>query len=244
MHDRARGRDSLSTLAQALRYLVAKLVTRRERWGLSLPGWLLLLACASGASALLLYTIYPFLAVTEPVAGEILVVEGWVHDYAITAAIEELNRRGAREIFTTGGPVRGSGLGIQTDDFGTIAHVGAGRLRAFGVPEEIIEMVPAHDVGRDRTFASAVALRAWLRAHGREVRSLDVVTESVHARRTQLLFQEAFGSTARVGIIAAYDPDYDPKHWWRYSEGVREVIGETVAYLYAKLFFWPSKQEN
>ena len=43
----------------------------------------------------------------------------------------------------------------------------------------------------------------------------------------------------KIGIIAAPNPDYDAKHWWRYSEGVREVTGEGLAYLYAKLFFYP-----
>jgi L,D-peptidoglycan transpeptidase YkuD (ErfK/YbiS/YcfS/YnhG family) len=36
------------------------------------------------------------------------------------------------------------------------------------------------------------------------------------------------------------NPDYNPKQWWRYSDGVREVIGESIAYIYAKFFFYPS----
>lgn len=27
-----------------------------------------------------------------------------------------------------------------------------------------------------------------------------------------------------VGIISVPNSDYDPKHWWRYSEGVREIF--------------------
>ena len=68
-------------------------------------------------------------------------------------------------------------------------------------------------------------------------RASDVVTEDVHARRTWLLFQEAFGKGIKVGIIAVPNPDYDADHWWRSSEGFREVIGEAVAYAYAKLLF-------
>jgi hypothetical protein len=37
------------------------------------------------------------------------------------------------------------------------------------------------------------------------------------------------------------NPDYDPKHWWRYSEGVREILGETIAYMYAEFLFRPEK---
>jgi uncharacterized SAM-binding protein YcdF (DUF218 family) len=102
-------------------------------------------------------------------------------------------------------------------------------------------MAPARVVDRDRTFSSAVALRDWLRAHGVFVQSLNLVTEDVHARRSRLLFQKAFGDGVTVGIIAVPNPDYDIRHWWRYSEGVRDVIGETLAYLYARFLFWPSE---
>jgi hypothetical protein len=62
-----------------------------------------------------------------------------------------------------------------------------------------------------------------------------------HARRTRLLFQKAFGDEAGVGIIAISSPDYDGAHWWLYSEGVRDVVGETLAYLYAQVFFHPER---
>jgi hypothetical protein len=34
-------------------------------------------------------------------------------------------------------------------------------------------------------------------------------------------------------------PDYDPGHWWRSSDGFREVIGEVIAYFYARSCFLP-----
>ena len=71
--------------------------------------------------------------------------------------------------------------------------------------------------------------------------AVNIVTEDVHARRTRLLFQKALGNGVTVGIIAVPNPDYDAKRWWRYSEGVREVVGEVIAYLYARFFFVPSE---
>jgi len=72
------------------------------------------------------------------------------------------------------------------------------------------------------------------------VDNINVLTEGAHARRTRLLYQKAFGRNVTVGIIAVSNPDYDPKQWWRYSDGVREVTGERIAYIYAKFFFFPS----
>ena len=54
-------------------------------------------------------------------------------------------------------------------------------------------------------------------------------------------FKKPLGKNVAFGVIAVPNPDYDARHWWSYSEGVREVIGETVAYVYARLFFHPSE---
>jgi hypothetical protein len=87
-------------------------------------------------------------------------------------------------------------------------------------------------------------LRDWLHENHIPVSSLNVLTEDGHARRTWLLFQEAFGNEVKIGIISATNPDYDAKRWWRYSEGVREVLGESIALVYAKCFFWPNKEQS
>jgi hypothetical protein len=68
---------------------------------------------------------------------------------------------------------------------------------------------------------------------------MNILTEEAHSRRTWLLFQEAFGRNVQVGIISVPNPDYDTNHWWRYSDGVRDVVGEAIAYIYAKFLFWP-----
>ena len=101
-------------------------------------------------------------------------------------------------------------------------------------------MVPSRAIDRDRTYNAAVALRNWFRQHNLAVASVNVVTEDVHARRTQLLFERALGNNVAVGIIAVSNPDYDARRWWHYSEGVKDVVNEAVAYTYAKFLFYPS----
>ena len=215
--------------------------TWRERWGLSWRGWIVLIVLLAFGSYAFFLTIFPFLAVTNRVDSDVLVVEGWIHEYAIQAAVEEYHLGGYRRLFTTGGPVPGNGGYVN--DFQTSASVGAELLKKFGIPGKSVEMVPSHVFGRDRTYSSAVALRNWVRAHHVEVDSLNVMTEDTHARRTRLLFAKAFGPNVRVGVIAVPDPDYDARHWWRYSEGVEKVIEGSVAYIYAAFFFHPNPQE-
>ncbi len=212
------------------------------RWSLSLAGWVTLTLFALLASCFVFVNIYPFLAVTERISADTLVVEGWIHEYAARSAADEFEHGGYQQIFTTGGPVVGKGGYIN--DYNTSASVGADLLKKTGIPRESIQMVPSRVSGRDRTYSSAVALRNWFAQHDMHVSSINVMTEQAHARRTRLLFEEALGPHVNIGIIAISSPDYDAKHWWRYSDGVREVIGEGIAYLYAKLFFQPDALPN
>ena len=215
------------------------LFVRKECWALSWRGWLLLTSAGLVVACLVFLNIHPFLAVTHRVNTNVLVVEGWIPRYAIRAGAEELKIGSYQRIFTTGGPVEGSDG--YTNDYNTSASVGADLLKNAGVPPESVQMVPSRVMDRDRTYSSAIALRDWLRDHNAVVRSFNVVTEDTHARRTRLLFQEAFGEGVKVGIIAVPNPDYDAKHWWRYSEGVKDVLMEGVAYVYAKFLFWPGQ---
>src|SRR5260221_14006269 len=59
--------------------------TRRERWGVSWRGWLILALGAVLFSYVLVFRVYPFLAITQRVDSRILVVEGWMDEYAIRA---------------------------------------------------------------------------------------------------------------------------------------------------------------
>jgi uncharacterized SAM-binding protein YcdF (DUF218 family) len=217
------------------------LLSRRERWSLSLRGWVFGLACVAVTGLflmfLLMFHLQPFLAHTQRVDAKILVVEGWAREFALNAAVTEFQTGHYDMVYTTGGPIVGTDG--ATNDFNTSASVGRDLLLKAGLPAQVVQMVPSHVTGRDRTYSSAVALRKWFREHNVSVRSINVLTEDAHARRTRLLFQKAFGRDMTVGIISIQNPDYDPKRWWRYSEGVRDVLGEGIAYVYAKLLFHP-----
>ena len=218
------------------------MLNKRERWGLSWKGRFILLLTVVLAGILVVLNIHSFLAVTERENTKILVVEGWINQFTAHVVAGDFKTNSYEHIFTTGGPISGSGGYIN--DYNTSASIGAGLLRNAGIPPEFVQMVPSRVSGRDRTYNSALALRNWFQEHNMQVRSINVVTEDAHARRTRLLFQKALGNHVTVGIISVPNPDYDAKHWWRYSEGVREVLGESIAYLYARVFFHPASPDQ
>ena len=209
---------------------------RKERRGLSFVGWLVFVL----VSLLFLYwgvkSVFPFLAVNKPIHGEILVVEGWLPDYALERVIEIFNSGGYRRIVTTGGPLT---YGSYLVGYKTCPGVAAATLKKLGFDESLISVVPAPDVMKDNTYAAGLSIKKWMTNSGLSTKSLNICSLGPHARRTRLLFEKALGDNVDVGVFALESRDYDPRAWWRTSKGVRTVLDEVIAWVYARFLFWP-----
>jgi hypothetical protein len=198
---------------------------------------LLLIAVVTDAAAVT--SIHPFLALNAPVNGNILVVEGWLCDEALQSAVSRFEQGGYEYLVTTGGPlVRGSHL----SEYGSFAELSAAILTASGFDPGRLVVIPSPPVARDRTYASALALQRRLNELGIDVRGgIDLFTSGTHGRRSRMLFEMALGPEVAVGVISRSNPAYDATSWWRSSAGVRAVMNESIAYLYARLIFSPAR---
>jgi hypothetical protein len=210
------------------------ILRRQERWVLTLTGWAIVIGLLAGLILLLGFAVEPFLALNDPINAEALVVEGWLPDYAVAAAVREFHSRPYTCVITTGGPLD---AGEHLATYKTYAALCAATLSRLGVDSTRIIAVPSPRLQTDRTYASALALRRWLTISGANIHSVNVYSLGVHARRSRLLFQRALGASVPVGCIAAKDSSFDPACWWRYSAGVEGVIFESVGYLYVKFLF-------
>jgi DUF218 domain len=181
--------------------------------------------------------IQPFLAVTDSVPGGVLVVEGWVPDYMLQAAIAEFRRAHYDRLFVTGTPLQ---HGAPLSEYENYARLGAATLVKLGLSTNDVQAVPTPATRRDRTYTTALSLRHWLRDHGMAPTKVNLITGGPHARRSRLMFKKALGKSFTVGVIAVPANDYDERRWWCYSQGVRTIIGEALAYAYARLLFHPS----
>jgi hypothetical protein len=213
-----------------------RLTIIRERRVLTSLGWVTLLTAFGSALVLIVLIIHPFLAPIKPVEGDILVVEGWLPDYALGQAKELFQQGDYQLLFTTGGKRL---TGPEIPKYETWPELAASTLRKMGIPQEKIIAVPLllHP-RKDRTYYAALALQKQLSEEGFEKASIDVVSLDVHARRSWLVFEKVFPSV-NVGIIAIMSKSYEPSQWWSSSAGVRSVIPELIAYLYARLIFNP-----
>ncbi len=210
------------------------LARRREILLPTWRGWLLLFCVGLAMFLTFLFGIFPFLAVTDPVRGGILVVEGWGSEDAMRTVFDEFRAHHYDHLYVTGGPIEKVS---PLASYKTVAELGEATLEGMGLDPSEVQAVPAPSVNQDRTYASAVALRRWLKDHGIVVNKVNVVSMGAHSRRTRFLFQKAFGKSARVGIIASYDSQIDTRYWWKTSQGFRGVTAEIIAYAYVRLLF-------
>ena len=163
-----------------------------------------------------------------------MVVEGWMPDFALEAALGEFKRRHGQLLLVTGGPIEQGHMLVNYKNF---AELGTARLEQLGLDRRMIRAIPALEVLRDRTYASAIALKNWLEHAPMPIKAINLVSLGTHARRSRLLFEKALGPGIAVGVIAIPDRRYDPRAWFRSSLGVRTTLDALVAYLYVRLFF-------
>ena len=236
------GAADAKAIFERLVLVFRRFLRKREILAPTLQGWAVILLCLLIVLTTVVTGLHPFLAVNRPVGGEVLVVEGWLSKYALQAAADRFRSDGYRWLVTTGGPLsEDSHFAECFAGFQTYADVSAALLKEMGVEGDRISTVATPRVVRNRTYASAVALRRYLQEAVPTATGVDVFTLGPHARRTWLLFDMALGGQVRVGVIHAAYRGYDPHRWWASSSGVKRTITEALGYLYARFLFFPEE---
>ena len=199
-------------------------------------GWLVATTLVLAVFIGFLTNLYPFLAPNHPPQKGLLVVEGWIDDQALESALKIYHTGNYSKIICTGVPIE---TGNCLLPFHSYSEMTAARLQQMGTPTNEIIIATGQLAKKDRTYLSALALRDTLANLGIAETNIHLVTCGPHGRRSRLLFQKALGKKYKVGITCLPDSGYDPTHWYAYSQGVRKVISELIAYTYAKFLFHP-----
>ncbi len=226
-----------------------RFTTVRERRGFTLLGWGILSGTLVVLIVLLILTIYPFLAPTQSVQGKGLVVDQMLPNYALKKVRDRFQNGNYQLLVTSGGELPAMPAVIcklvetcrdgHLSRYKTKAQLNAATLAAQGVPPEKIIAASAPSVQKDRTYAAALEVKKQLAEKGLFPSALDVVSLGAHSRRTWIIYQMVFSPETQIGVYSIKPYDYDPERWWSSSAGVRTIIGETIAYLYARLIFNP-----
>jgi len=223
------------------------LFRRRAVW---LPTWwvgLLMLGVAVLAAVWFWINAYELLAPQRPARGasgdgaRTLVVEGWLDEGELRQAVATVRAGHYERVLTSGGPIEPWSWSERAPwhDYATRS---AAWLRANGVSVPVVA-VPTPLTTQDRTYLSAVAVRAWARRSGVRPGAIDLYSVGVHARRSWLLYRMAFGDEVEVGVFAAQPSDYDAQRWWGSSAGVKATMGEVLSLAWTKCCFWPAPND-
>lgn len=222
-------------------FRVFKLADRRDRWGLTWQG----LGFGMALGGVLLWGVashaHSFFAINQPiVTPDVLIVEGWVTDKNAKDAVEEFRSRSSyKSIITTGTQLP---RGYYLSEYKNFAALSRASLIKMGIPESQVIAIPTPGVPRDRSYTSAVAVANWLQLHepSYPVRSANLLSEGVHARRSWTLFKKAFkkpiGTQLELGIISVPSEEYDEDRWWTQSEGFKRVLFESIGWFYVTFF--------
>src|SRR5579859_6705908 len=136
-----------------------RLVVKREAWCLTwwgrLFGGFLTLSILIGATKF----CAPFLTLNRPISAEVLIVEGWLPDYALKGAVEEFHRGKYHYVITAGSPLLS---GYYFSSVKTSADLAAASMIALGLASNLVRAVPAPMVLRGRSLAHAQAVSDWI----------------------------------------------------------------------------------
>lgn len=214
-----------------------KFFRKKEVWVLSGPSLIFLLLLLGLSVFTFFFRLYPFLARSRPLPHpELVLIEGWLPDATLEKILPKLEPD--QRIVTSGGPIL---YGQKILHYENYAEITAARLIQMGISPERIITAPASETDRDRTFVSAKAVRQKLEELGLFGKSVELYSVGAHSRRSYLLFRRVFGEGYPLGVIAIAPPQYHLDHWYHYSQGVRHVVGEFIAWIYAKFFMICSK---
>ena len=203
-----------------------RLFRRRLTWWPTRYGWLFLIVSALIPAFGIWWGGEAFLSVTDRVAADVLVVEGWIGKDALRAAAEEFRNGKYRIVVVTGG-YTSRYWGSQRYSY---AEIAARALRGAGVPEDCIILAQAPEVEEQRTFVSAIAARKALLERGIIPVGINVFTRGMHARRSRLVHDKL--QAIPVGVIG-WVPETD-RHtpWWHSSERMKDFLTESCSYVF------------
>ena len=218
-----------------------RLFRRAEVWIPTRFGWLLVLGLPTLTAALVLVGVYSALTVNAPGGAGYLVVEGWMSRTQLKAAAAIYREGAYGAVLVTGGPIPEETFLKQLyPDKVSRSEIGVAQFTEMGISPVVAVSRP--EVGKDRTYSSALGLRKWLLNVGDPNPSVDIVSSGPHSRRSWMLCEAALKDVATVGVIALEPIGYDPQRWWTTSTGVRSLISELIAYGYAKFLFYPNPE--
>lgn len=165
-----------------------------------------------------------FLSPTEPVRGELLVIEAWMSEEQLLQAIKVFDEGHYRQAILVGGD-----SGDKLCEHKNYPSYAKAFLIAHDFQEKLLTTIVVPHSAQNRTYLAAVYLRNSLA--GKSPAKFDIATSSAHGRRTRKLYRAAFSDDYEIGIISIESNTYSNKNWWVNSAGSKSVGIEFLGWM-------------
>jgi hypothetical protein len=120
-----------------------------------------------------------------------------------------------------------------------LAQKAAYFLQREGIEAEKIVAAPSPFVEIDRTYESALSIKKVLNKRFPTVRSLNIISEGAHSRRSWMMYKKALDDNFKIGVMAVEVDHIGAWNWWTTKKGIKFVSIQFAKYLYAQFFFYP-----
>ncbi len=183
--------------------------------------------------------LHDYLSFTKRLDCNTLVIEGWLFDYMLDHAVQEIKHNHYNQILILCLNENKPLDDIQHGFKETEAHKTSKRLIDQGIDSELIRIIPVRNMGGHHTFRRALTLKKWFEVHVLSTKAFNVYTGGPHARKTYTTFTRVFEDSYEIGIIPSPIEHYNSKFWWSSVKGISVTLRFFFGYLYAK--FWNFK---
>jgi hypothetical protein len=116
------------------------------------------------------------------------------------------------------------------------ATAAADYLKASGIPDSLVVPVETLRKVKSRTFTTAIDVKEWLdKNRSGSYKSLTILTQDPHARRSYISFRKAFSDSLDMGVISLPARDFSKDNWYKSAMGWKTILYELTGVLYATL---------
>lgn len=207
------------------------LFQRKTVWWPTGLGWCCLLVPPGFLLASWVFLGETFLASTNRVEADTLVVEGWIGRESLPFVKEEFERGDYKQLVVTGGLTGHS----WSQDRWSVTEIARKELVRLGFPTNKLVLAPCPDVENQRTYESAVAAKRLMDTQSLHPKAINVISRGPHVRRTYLVYRKVFGPSVKIGAISWNPYAGHGNAWWRNSVRSKELLDETFGFAYEAL---------
>jgi len=111
--------------------------------------------------------------------------------------------------------------------------VAANYLKSLGIPDSLVVAIETQQKIKSKTYTTALDVKAWIAKNfSEEQPSINIFTQSIHARRSYVSYRKAFGNSADIGVISCPEKTANRLNWWKSMKGWKKILYETAGVLY------------